>query len=32
LPVRTPCASGEYTTWLSPSSLQVGTTSASMTR
>jgi len=31
-PVSTPCAMGEYTTWEMPSSAQVGTTSASMTR
>ena len=32
LPVSTPCAIGENTTWPRPSSIDVGTTSASMTR
>ena len=32
LPVSTPCAIGVHTIWQSPSSSQVGTTSASMTR
>jgi len=32
LPVSTPCAIGDHTIWLIPSSSQVGTTSASMTR
>ena len=32
LPVSTPCAIGEKTTWPKPSSIEVGTTSASMTR
>ena len=31
-PVRMPCAIGENTTWPTPSSIEVGTTSASMTR
>ena len=32
LPVSTPCAIGDQTIWLMPSSRQVGTTSASITR
>ena len=32
LPVRTPCAIGDHTIWLTPSSRQVGTTSPSITR
>ena len=32
LPVSTPCAIGDQTIWPMPSSSQVGTTSASMTR
>ena len=32
LPVSTPCAIGDQTTWPMPSSSQVGTTSDSMTR
>ena len=32
LPVSTPCAIGENTIWLMPSSREAGTTSPSMTR